>query len=291
MSLDNKLLREKRLHGTKFFPVAVYECHQKPENMIVDFHWHDEWEFLLVTQGKAMFQVGSRQQLLKPGQIMFARNRVVHGGIPLPQQSCSFRAIVFHPRFLADDTVNPVQIEYVEPFLTGKKQFPDFMLGNTAGNKKIYPLLNEIYLLCQRRMLGYELHVKGNLLLVWAALLANGDFVDASRSPQEMRRLGRLKQVLTLIHEGYQGELTIASMAESIQMSEGYFCRFFKEMMHMTPIEYVQRYRIRAAAKELSSTQKQIIEIAFLCGFCNLSYFNLVFKKYMGCTPSAYRER
>jgi AraC-like DNA-binding protein len=287
--MTNNTLKENRIHGTEFFPVSIYEGNQKPENMIINLHWHEEWEFLFVTAGEALFQVGNKQEVLKTGQIMFPQNRAIHGGTPITQQSCSFRAIVFQPRFLADDSVDPLQIEYIEPFLNGEKNFPDFIFGETAEEKKIALLLNDIFELCLQKTPGYELYVKGSLLLVWSILLLNDNVTTKPKKQRDIQQLAMLKCVLTFIHGKYQDKIMIFQLAESIHMSEGYFCHFFKNMMHMTPTEYIQRYRIMAAAKQLSNTQQQIIEIAYNCGFYNLSYFYQVFKKYMNCTPSEYR--
>ena len=81
-------------------------------------------------------------------------------------------------------------------------------------------------------------------------------------------------------------------LANQLGVSEAYFCRFFKRSMQMTPIEYIQRCRIKEAAAKLQQHPEQpIIEIAFGCGFNNLSYFNLIFKRLIGCTPTIYKSR
>ncbi len=60
----------------------------------------------------------------------------------------------------------------------------------------------------------------------------------------------------------------------------------------MTPFEYLMRYRILEATKKMIETIKNpmsIADIALSVGFNNVSYFNKLFKKFLGCTPTYYR--
>ena len=60
--------------------------------------------------------------------------------------------------------------------------------------------------------------------------------------------------------------------------------------MHTTPIEYLNYYRIEIACEQLIITNKNITDIAYDCGFNDVSYFTKVFKKYKDTVPSKYME-
>ena len=49
-------------------------------------------------------------------------------------------------------------------------------------------------------------------------------------------------------------------------------------------------YRIECACERLTLTDKSVTEIAFACGFNDMSYFSRVFKQLKGTTPTAYRN-
>jgi AraC-like DNA-binding protein len=59
-------------------------------------------------------------------------------------------------------------------------------------------------------------------------------------------------------------------------------------MTHRTPIDYLNYYRIERACFKLVSTNLSITEVAFECGFNDLSYFIKTFKKYKAITPKQY---
>ena len=64
--------------------------------------------------------------------------------------------------------------------------------------------------------------------------------------------------------------------------------KFFKETMGMSFVQYLNDYRLEVAAKLLTTTSDDIINIAINTGFDNLSYFNRCFKKKYGITPGKY---
>lgn len=62
----------------------------------------------------------------------------------------------------------------------------------------------------------------------------------------------------------------------------------------MTPFEYLLRYRIYVSAIKLCQPENALLSIAELAdasGFGNASYYNKIFKKYLHCTPSEYRQK
>ena len=65
--------------------------------------------------------------------------------------------------------------------------------------------------------------------------------------------------------------------------------RYFQENIGISPVEYLMQYRLNNACKMLRETSEKITYIAGCAGYDNVSYFNRIFKKYVGKTPSQYR--
>ena len=59
----------------------------------------------------------------------------------------------------------------------------------------------------------------------------------------------------------------------------------------MTPTEYINAVRIEHACTKLRKTKESVTDIAFDCGFKNMSYFYRVFKGKMNVSPKKYREK
>ena len=72
-------------------------------------------------------------------------------------------------------------------------------------------------------------------------------------------------------------------------MSPKYFCSYFHSIIHRTPIDYLNYYRIERACSELSTSDLTLTEVAYRCGFSDVCYFIKTFKRYKGITPRRYR--
>ncbi|QHQ62446.1 helix-turn-helix domain-containing protein [Anaerocolumna sedimenticola] len=138
---------------------------------------------------------------------------------------------------------------------------------------------------------GYQLIVQGCLYQLLGIILENGDYVtDSLQTPQNHRRILQLKQVLEVIENSYPDQITLEQLSKAAGMSPKYFCRFFQEMTHKSPIDYLNYYRVERACYQLLNTDTSITDISFGVGFNNLSYFIKSFKKYKGITPAKYRK-
>ncbi|MGB0346398.1 MAG: helix-turn-helix transcriptional regulator [Balneolaceae bacterium] len=83
--------------------------------------------------------------------------------------------------------------------------------------------------------------------------------------------------------------LTIEELAYLCNMSLSTFKREFKKAYHQTPARYIKHRRLSRAAQMLTSTDQQIGEIAFICGYHDVTTFSSVFNQKYGVSPSSYR--
>jgi transcriptional regulator GlxA family with amidase domain len=53
----------------------------------------------------------------------------------------------------------------------------------------------------------------------------------------------------------------------------------------------VNELRLQAARRELRDSERSVLDIALACGFRQVTFFNRLFKREMGCTPVEYRKK
>lgn len=87
----------------------------------------------------------------------------------------------------------------------------------------------------------------------------------------------------------YAESISLGSCADAMYFSSAYFSALFRDEVGVHFTEYVQAYRVEKAKEALRGSRDKIADIALACGFNNVKYFNRVFKKLVGYTPSAYR--
>ena len=100
-----------------------------------------------------------------------------------------------------------------------------------------------------------------------------------------------LNTLIEYIHENYSSHIFLDSLCKITHYSKPHIINLFKKHTGKTPIDYINRYKIYKAQEKLMSLDKNIIDIAFECGFDNLGYFNKIFKRYLGLTPGKWRKQ
>ena len=286
--MDKTILKENRLHGTRLFPVGVYELLCISGDTILDCHWHDECELLLVTEGQAIFQLNDAYHELEAGQAAFIHSGCIHAGYPLHRSSCAYKAIVFDPAFLYSHNCDSLQLSFIDPLLNGQLSF---ITANDEWEQQIVAHLLSIFRLFAQTPYAYQLKVKALLLLILAELLAHNEFPQIRTPSVQPHQSAQMKIILNYIHTNYHEKISITTLCELVNLSEGHFCRMFKQMMRRTPIEYINYYRIQNAAQLLRQTNRKLLDVALSVGFDNLSYFHSLFKKHLNCTPLEYRRK
>lgn len=111
------------------------------------------------------------------------------------------------------------------------------------------------------------------------------DVVAARRNNQYSVKVNR---ALQFIYRHYREPLSLAGIAKISEASPGYLSRRFKQETGETIFEFINRYRIRMARVYLRYQPKSMMDVALGVGFNDVTYFNRVFKRYVGITPLAY---
>lgn len=291
--MNRELLREVRIHGNTLFPLNVYIEEPKHNDHVLECHWHEELELLMVTQGEAVFQIETSCYEVMAGQAIFVNSGEIHAGYPLNGSKCSFIAVVFNKTLLCGNVFDTVQNKYIEPFLNKQYSYYPHMKEESADwQKRALELLNSLINNYVEKVFAYELLVKSELFNIVSLIISHSSInTSLQKSTGITCKTQRLKTVLSHIQINYNRKITIKELAGLIGMSEGHFCRFFKLLTQKTPVEYINNYRITKACTYLEDNAKKIIEVAMETGFDNFSYFIETFKHYMNCTPSEYRNR
>lgn len=101
-----------------------------------------------------------------------------------------------------------------------------------------------------------------------------------------------IDSVIRYIDDNFTKEISLADLCDVAGgISEQYLCRLFKQHTGKRPVEYILSKRISMARSYLEKTDMPISDIAKMTGFNNTSYFYRIFKKFVGLSPLACRQR
>jgi AraC-like DNA-binding protein len=123
-----------------------------------------------------------------------------------------------------------------------------------------------------------------------AAVAALQRGVRATHRPPTVRDERRVTAVLRRIEREPQAPLTLAVLAREAGASPFHLLRTFRQVAGLTPHQYILRTRLHRAALALRRGAGSVTDIAYDCGFNDLSTFNRRFRRIMGMPPSGWRS-
>ena len=277
--------RELAQHGSPMFPIACYA-----EDMTADsvaWHWHEEFEYILSEKGILYVDVNKTRVRLNQGEGIFVNSGALHA---VEQSPALLHSSVFHPRLVGGmDTIFWQKL--IRP-MTQPDAPPFFLLDALVPwQKQVLDCLHESWKAVSDEPFDYENRVRYYLSLALRLLSTQCVGGRTKVSQQEQIASERMKQMLRFVEEHYAEELTVQLIAGSVALSESACLRSFRQMLGITPIQYVKQYRVEKAAELLRSTRLKTGEIGAECGFTDGSYFIKIFREIKHCTPKEYRMK
>ncbi len=250
---------------------------------VSNLHYHDEIELLIVNDGQMKIVSPGVEHIFGVGEAILVSSRVVHETF-CRGASHSSSYIQFNIFDYLDD-VGKNMMHFInfrdEPLI-------HFNLGDVK-TPEIMALAHRIFGEYREKDLAYEVSIKGTMYSVIAFLLRNGIVKDYRHLPQGAQ-IERLLPIIEYIDKNYSDKITTHDLGALVHLNSDYLCRFFKKTVGSTIGDYINFVRVKKAELLLSTTRKNISEIALDTGFSSVSYFNRVFQKYKNCSPSSYKR-
>lgn len=100
----------------------------------------------------------------------------------------------------------------------------------------------------------------------------------------------RIRKVLRHIRLNIDNPVSIDELSNMCCLSKDHFIRLFKKELQITPVQYINRKKIEKAQLKIITGDLPVKDIAYSLSFDNISYFNRLFRKYTGISPTQYRN-
>ena len=272
---------EQIQHRTGDFPLAYYPVDEHHERYRMPMHWHREAELIRVREGALRLYIDDQEALARAGDLALIAEGVIHGGEP---ENCVYECAVFDAGALLG----------AEPCARALRGLSNRSLllerGVLARDENLSGAVGRLFGRCTAGVEENALGITGALYECYYGLSRNREAaaLDAPAS-RFVRKAEQLKPALEYIETHYGQPISLEALARLTGMSPKYFCRFFRTIVHRSPIDYVNYYRVECATHFLAASDMTVAEIAQRCGYNDSSFFIKQFRKYKGTTPSRYR--
>ncbi|MDR2648659.1 MAG: response regulator [Clostridiales bacterium] len=107
--------------------------------------------------------------------------------------------------------------------------------------------------------------------------------------PADARQPKVAEMIRRYIDANYMRDFSMQDLAQTMNYSDAYFCKLFKQYFNKSFIAYLTEYRVERAAALLRQTTVNIKDIGKAVGYIDSNYFAKVFRRITGYSPSEYR--
>lgn len=284
MSFATKILRE-------ITPLTQNDCFSLFSRSKKEFdfplHFHEEFELNFIQNaGGAKRVVGDNVEEISDTELVLVGPNLQHGWFT---NKCNGKlineiTIQFHRDLFDEKLLHRNQMTFIRTLLQRSSRGVLFSEATTAA---ITPRLIH---LSQRHGFDSVLELMSILhdLSTSRNLRTLSDMTFSIEAPSYNSR--RIEKIMTYLNNNFSENVTLADAAKIAGMAEVSFSRFFKLRTGKTFIETLNEVRLGHATRMLIDTTQSINEIAYKCGFNNMSNFNRIFKRKKDSTPKEYRQ-
>ncbi|HIX23998.1 MAG TPA: AraC family transcriptional regulator [Candidatus Lachnoclostridium avicola] len=249
-------------------------------------HWHDDLEWIHILDGTMNYSVNGRKLPLKVGDSLLVNGRQMHYGYG--EGGCRFLCILFHPSLFGDNQV--LRQEYVRPVLENPALEYLYFDGEEEEGRKTGKALRRMAEFKEAGEMAYEMDVIGWMCLLWAEILRKTDVGGGVCPAGEREDRAAQKEMVSFICRHYGEPLSLEAIAAAGHVSRSKCCQIFRKYVGQSPVEFLNAYRLKVGRNLLRDTERNVTEIATVCGFSHLSYFSRQFAAAYGRTPREYRR-
>jgi len=282
--MNSQLLRE-------ITPLTQGDCFTLFSRVKTDFdfplHYHEEFELNFIQNGKgAKRVVGDHMEEIDDLELVLVGPNLHHAWFThkLKGQQLHEITIQFHRDLFDDKFLQRNQMSFI------RKMFEKSLRGILFSRETTEAIMPRILVLTERHGFDSVLELLSILHDLSTSrnirILSNTSFNNTETISYNSRRI---HIVMEYLNKNFHKEVSLSEVAKQVAMSDVAFSRFFKLRTGKTFVDTLNEVRLGHASRMLIDTTHSINEIAYRCGFNNMSNFNRIFKKKKNCTPKEFR--
>jgi AraC-like DNA-binding protein/quercetin dioxygenase-like cupin family protein len=275
------------------FPIDVRFLRFAPKQDI-RMNRHDYLEIMYVFSGAVTYQVHERLYDVGAGDLFLVGSTLLHGITRYGTPGMKAAVLYFRPDvFGAAEAGSREELEYLMPFRVQDNLFPHVVPAGSGVPTQVFDLMARTHAELPARTNRARLSVRTYLRMMLVLLV---NHFAAWRGSEEVfekqqRGLEKLGPLFDHIDRHYPEVIAVEDAAGIVNMSKSTFMRFFREVTGQSFVGYLNRFRIAKAELLLAETDLSILEVSQRVGFCDQSYFGLIFRNVLQITPREYKQR
>lgn len=279
--------QEKKHHGEIEFPFITYICTIPLDFEAVPLHWHEEMEIIYIKKGSGVVAVNLIEYEVSAGSIIFVLPGQLHSIYQLDgSERMEYENMIFNTGILISKYTDTCNKDFLMPLISGKVAIPVHVSREYEHYDQLARILDDCDRIRSEKPHGEELYLKSQLYMLLYVLENKCKLQEPALGNN--KSIERMKEVIKYVELHYAEHISVDDVARVASCSSSHFMKCFKETFNCSFVEYLKEYRLTLAARIISQSDGNILEVAESVGFDNLSYFTRSFKAKYGVTPGKY---
>ena len=253
---------------------------------------HEYFEVSYLCSGSADYHIQDRLLPWCEGDLAVVGSTVYHRIEWRSSTPVTIAGLFFEPDMIRCDGASD-SAEYLTPFFLQDSEFPHIVPAESGVPRQVLELMlrlrSELPASSPRARLTVKAYLKMLLVLLVNQYASYAGKVETFQRQQAA--LDRLLRLFRYLGENCGEPIQVREAARICGMSGSYFMNFFKQATGLPFMKYLTHYRIERAQTLLANTDDSMASISQQIGFCDQSYFGMVFRRTVGMTPATYRRR
>ncbi len=253
-------------------------------NFETNWHKHEEYELILITEGNGAVLIGDHIGEYKTGDIFFLGSGLPHW-FRKSRQCRIGSAVVLH--FLKDFWgASFLQMPEMKAILK-------LLESNNKGislQKKLRKNITELMLQVEKSSGIHRIYLLLNCLQQIAGSRQYDVLTKAFDAGINNKANSAIEKIFTWSFRHFLENVTLSEVAAEAGMSIPTFCRFFKRNIKKSYFDFIKELRIGHACKLLRETNDPILDICYASGYNSWANFSKHFKQLKEIPPGTYRR-
>ena len=270
--------------------IHLYTSSATPRKSNLRIHYHSLIEISLILRGNGIYKVGSNHYSISAGDIFFFRPNEAHCITDIEEGGMDLLNLHVSPYYVYSNFQNALNSNFIK-ILTSNFTLKSNKINDTLPCKDVktitdlfFSIRNEL----EEKNSDYVTFVNNyisSILILFSRAYKHNNF-----SQKEKQNYQKLLSTIKYIDTHYTENITLDTLAKNMAYSRCYFSSIFKKSMGMSIWDYICIKRIEQALTLIKTTDKNIADVAFECGFNTVVNFNKIFKKYTNVSPHTFRK-
>lgn len=246
------------------------------------WHYHPQWELTYIIEGSGTAYTGNEVRHYVANELVLTAPNVHHCWTSSSVNRSQVKSIYIQwdNCFLGEGWLNKAEFSSIRALFSACKSGMSFSHAEDLGEKLIEleqhkPLARLLKFI--ELLHGLSTH-QSITNIGEVTLTTTGSVSD-----------NKISAILEYVNDHYHQKITAAEMGALTNMTPVSFSKYFTRSFHKPFTQFLNEYRISQACSLLISSSLTVEQIAYQCGYHNMSFFHRQFKQVQGKTPIAFR--